>query len=388
MASLGRKLRIGTDCSGMEAPIQALRNLGVKHDHIFSCDIDKSVKKTIDANYPAQIWYDDLTSRDNSVAPKVDLYVAGFPCQPFSCCGLHQGFDDAKGRGTILWDICDYLEEKRPRVFVLENVVGVLRKDTWETVLKKIETVGNGAYMIQWGRMNTKEHGVPQNRSRVYIVGELRRCSKKTFSFKDIRKLEPASIEDFLEPRKTRPSMKTLPPLSQGHAHRNVKKMLQELVKAGSDPLKEPWVIDLDSTEKFCTRKHDCTPCITRRRGGGHWITNRGRRMTKPEMMRLQGMKPENFKLAVSENQWGSQIGNSMSVNILERIFVRLLPSVGLVPEGKRLTDRWEAAAKQSGRKLLEAVEYSTADEGGVKRAAEKRTTRASGRPAKRTRKS
>jgi len=110
--------------------------------------------------------------------------------------------------------------------------------------------------------------------------------------------------------------------------------------------------------------------------------------MTKPEMMRLQGMKPENFKLAVSENQWGSQIGNSMSVNILERIFVRLLPSVGLVPEGKRLTDRWEAAAKQSGRKLLEAVEYSTADEGGVKRVAEKSTTSASGRPAKRTRKS
>merc|ERR1719329_1989484 len=69
-------------------------------------------------------------------------------------------------------------------------------------------------------------------------------------------------------------------------------------------------------------------------------------------MMRLQGMKPENFKVAVTETQWGCQVGNSMSVNVLERILVRLLPAAGLVPTSQKLVDRWEAAAKKAGRAI------------------------------------
>merc|ERR1712129_690817 len=75
----------------------------------------------------------------------------------------------------------------------------------------------------------------------------------------------------------------------------------------------------------------------------GHWITNRGRRMTKPEMLRLQGMitPSEGFKVVVSEAQLGRQIGNAMSCNVLERLFVRLLPAAGLVA-ARHLTDQWE----------------------------------------------
>merc|ERR1719336_3661680 len=85
--------------------------------------------------------------------------------------------------------------------------------------------------------------------------------------------------------------------------------------------------------------------CLTARRNAGHWVTNRGRRMTKSEMMRLQGMPTpaEGFVVNVSEAQLGKQIGNAMSVNVLERIFCRLLPAAGLVP-ASRLHDRWEGA--------------------------------------------
>eukprot|EP00928_Gymnodinium_smaydae_P065132 TRINITY_DN48314_c0_g1_i1.p1 TRINITY_DN48314_c0_g1~~TRINITY_DN48314_c0_g1_i1.p1 ORF type:complete len:389 (+),score=64.17 TRINITY_DN48314_c0_g1_i1:98-1168(+) len=337
----------------MEAPIQALRNLKVAHEHIFSCDIDKHAEKTIRANFPPQIWFPDLTTRDNTAAPKVDLYVAGFPCQPFSACGLRQGFKDKKGRGTILFDICDYLEEQLPRVFILENVGNILRVDggrTFKTIIETLEALGKGSYHVSWEKLNTKEHGVPQNRARLYIVGVQKAFSQKKFDFAALEKLPCPSIELFLDPRKGCPSETDLPPKSQSHAHNNVKRVLKELKAAGHDPLREPFVIDLDSTEKFCTVVRDCSQCITRRRGGGHWVTNRGRRFTKPEMMRLQGMDPSGFKQAVSEAQWGNQIGNSMSVNVLERIFVRLLPQAGLVPKNTQLKDRWEQAQKGTKR--------------------------------------
>merc|ERR1719330_470785 len=57
-------------------------------------------------------------------------------------------------------------------------------------------------------------------------------------------------------------------------------------------------------------------------------------------MMRLQGMNPEGFVQKVSDAQLGKQIGNAMSVNVLERIFVRLLPAAGLYP-ARSLRDRW-----------------------------------------------
>merc|ERR1719360_2115 len=63
------------------------------------------------ANYPPKIFFDDLTKRDNSKAPAADLYVAGFPCQPFSTAGLQQGFSDVRGRGEIFWLECN---EVRP----------------------------------------------------------------------------------------------------------------------------------------------------------------------------------------------------------------------------------------------------------------------------------
>ena len=73
-------LSVGTDCSGMEAPIQALRNLDVVHHQEFACDNDPLVLKTIVANHSPAELYKNVQGRDNSKVPYVDLYVAGFPC--------------------------------------------------------------------------------------------------------------------------------------------------------------------------------------------------------------------------------------------------------------------------------------------------------------------
>ena len=161
-------LSVGTDCSGMEAPIQALRNLTpyFGHQHIFSCDNDIGVKKTINANFDSQHFHDDVMTRDNNSAPYVDLYIAGFPCQPFSSAGKQAGFDDFKGRGIIFWGIRDYINLRRPKVFILENVEGITSLENekyMRFIFKVLRRIGGGLYDIHHEGLNTRDHGVPQN---------------------------------------------------------------------------------------------------------------------------------------------------------------------------------------------------------------------------------
>jgi len=323
----------------------ALRNLGIEVNHLFSCDVNKFVKETIMANFPPKVWYDDLTTRDNSKAKKADLYVAGFPCQPFSSAGLQQGFGDKKGRGTVFFKVREYIEEAQPRVFVLENVSGLVRIQGgkyFKDILESLEELGT--YNIHHCMLNTKEHGVPQNRRRIYFVGIKKTIDRKTFEFPEPVKMP--SIEKFLDRKKGKVDDTMLPPESQTTARANVIKAIKMLQEQGHDPFNEPWIIDCDSSEARMKFMKDCTPCLTCSRGGGHWVTNRGRRMNKTEMMRLQAMTTpaEGFKVAVSEYQLGRQVGNAMSVNILERLFARLLPAARLAEPGS-LVDRWDTEA-------------------------------------------
>ena len=70
-------------------------------------------------------------------------------------------------------------------------------------------------------------------------------------------------------------------------------------------------------------------------------MTTKKDRTSLEDMFRLQGMNPTLFKVRVSEAQLGGQVGNSMSVNVLERIFARALVAANLA-HPTRVIDRWE----------------------------------------------
>lgn len=94
-------LRVGTDCSGIEAPIQALRQLGIEHRHVFSSEIDKYCIQSIKANFDPELLFGDeettgdITKRDIAGVPDIDLYV----CVD-SIVNLFPVLDHEKGSST------------------------------------------------------------------------------------------------------------------------------------------------------------------------------------------------------------------------------------------------------------------------------------------------
>ena len=89
-------IRVATDCSGLDVPVLSLRRLGVKHTHIFSCDNAAAVQKVIKHCLKPTRLYTDIISRRLIDDDKVDLYIAGCPCQPFSAAGKHAGKRDPR----------------------------------------------------------------------------------------------------------------------------------------------------------------------------------------------------------------------------------------------------------------------------------------------------
>ena len=156
---------------GFELGIEAAAHeLGITAECVGYSEIDKHAIRTYEEHY-AHDNYGDATTIDADHLPDFDLLVGGFPCQAFSIAGKRLGFDET--RGTLFFDIARILKAKEPRFFILENVKGLIshnKGQTFRTIVRVLDGLG---YDLQWKVLNSKDHGVPQSRERVFIVGNL-----------------------------------------------------------------------------------------------------------------------------------------------------------------------------------------------------------------------
>jgi len=294
-------LKIGTDCSGIEAPIQALKQLGIPFEHMFSCEVDKYCLLSLRANYDIPIIFDNISTRDIGLVPDIDLYICGFPCQPFSQAGKLKGLSDT--RGTVFNNCLEVIKSKRPKYFVLENVKNILTHDkgnTWNVINTELDKLSELGYNISWKLMNTREYGIPQNRERVYIVGT------KSFGFSWPDKvtdcIDVRDLIDHTDKSKIEWKRKT-----------NINSVSDDAVFVDVDFLH---YTTYPNANKY-------SPCVVAR-GSSLWCVPYHRYATPTELGRLQGFSPD-FKQVVSNSQMKKQYGNSMSVNVLVKIFEKLL---------------------------------------------------------------
>ena len=161
-------VRVGTDCSGAEAPVWALRAMMIPLFHAFSCDWAPHVQKFIKAVCPPQgPIYQDMLKRQESDVPDVDLYVCGFPCTPYSHLRRHRTRLMAEPAAKPFFAVLRLIKAKRPATFVLENVLG-LRK-VMDRIVADLKRVP-GYYVFVFA-VDPKEFGEPISRPRIYILG-------------------------------------------------------------------------------------------------------------------------------------------------------------------------------------------------------------------------
>ena len=318
-------------------------------------EIDKYAIKVYEKQFPGVKNYGDITKINAKELPDFDCLVGGFPCQAFSIAGKRKGFEDT--RGTLFFDLARILRAKQPRLFVFENVKGLLSHDGGRTFKTIIQTIDELGYDCQWQVLNSKNHGVPQNRERVYIVGHLRGTPRpqvfpivgegsttlkentRAIALHNTRRI--ATIAD---------TVNTLSSSFRGHPDGDGRPAILQLnqpthsndrvyASDGISPTlntmqggnRQSKVVD-DTYGTGLREYKDTAPTLRSNRYGLKVSDDvRIRRLTPVECERLQGF-PDNWTAqgtdgAISDTQRYKMCGNAVTTNVVQAVFERIFES-------------------------------------------------------------
>lgn len=141
-------------------------------------EIDKDASDTLKKNRPewnvinddiANISSLDLEEYFQLKKGELDLLSGGAPCQAFSYAGKRLGLEDA--RGTLFYHYAVFLEKLQPKMFLFENVRGLLTHDHGKTYQTMLNIFSQAGYEIDKQVLNAWDYGVPQKRERLITIG-------------------------------------------------------------------------------------------------------------------------------------------------------------------------------------------------------------------------
>jgi len=153
-----------------------------------STDFDPSAIRIFNENFAHKALLRDIRELHASEVPEHDILIGGFPCQSFSVAATNPprlGYKDI--RGQLFFEMVRILSEKKPAVFVAENVKGLLSANgsrAFPLVLEEFKAAG---YFVTWKVLNASHFGVPQKRERVFLVGFRDQGAFEKFKFPELR---------------------------------------------------------------------------------------------------------------------------------------------------------------------------------------------------------
>lgn len=299
---------------GFRIPMQELNGKCV-----FTSEFNYHAQRTYELNF-GEVPFGDITKIDLDVVPEHDVLTAGFPCQPFSISGKMKGFEDT--RGTLIYNVFQIIEKRKPKVVFLENVKHLVHHDggnTLKIIIKDLELLG---YNVSWKVLNASDFGVAQNRERLIIIAH----PEKVFDFTKIDKQPKKVLRDILEKNADFEYLNEPFTLLDAFkvqrsglifvGYRN-KKIRLAGVRPGTENLsrvhKQPNRIY--SVEGV----HPALP--SQESSGRFWIYDQGmvRKLTINECYKIMGF-PENFVKINNTAELYRQIGNSVCIPMIKAI--------------------------------------------------------------------
>ena len=320
---------------GIRLPFQQLGG-----ECVFSSEWDKFAQRTYAANY-GEVPSGDITQIVASDIPDHDILMGGFPCQSFSQAGLKKGFEDT--RGTMFFEIQRILGEKRPKVFLLENVKQLRGHDkgrTLQTILNILtgesdlplddvpmsadarEALGKKLnYWVDYKVLRAADFGIPQNRERIFIVGFDRDYFGENIDFNKIFKWpeptnQPTKVGDILESQEILDTLEDKYTISDKLWAGHLRRKAEHGIKGNGFGY------------SLFNRESSYTNTISARyyKDGSEVLIDQShlgknpRKLTPRECARLQGFPDDFIVDAVSQGQIYKQFGNSVCVKVIQAV--------------------------------------------------------------------
>ena len=294
-------------------------------------EFDREATETLKANRPEwNVIYDDIANIScldleeyfGIKKGELDLLSGGAPCQSFSYAGNRLGLEDA--RGTLFYHYAIFLRKMQPKMFLFENVRGLISHDkgrTYETIKNIFEEEG---YSIKKEVLNAWDYNVPQKRERLIIIG-IRNDLKDKISF------------DFPKPKEYKPVLRDVLidcPESPGTVYGEAKRKIFELVPPGGywrdidpviakDYMKSCW--DMEGGRTGILRRLSLDePSLTVLTSPSQKQTERchpleARPFTVRENARCQTF-PDDWQFVGTVSSQYRQVGNAVPVNLAYEI--------------------------------------------------------------------
>lgn len=277
---------------------------------------------------------------------KIDFLSGGFPCQAFSYAGNQKGFEDA--RGTLFFELARAIKETQPKVFLGENVKGLVSHDngnTFKVISKVIDELGY--YLVPPRVLKAVMYKVPQKRERIFLVGIRKDFSDKvTFHWPSpyhrvmtLRdtfykgELFDCDVPESIGQKYPKRKAEILSKVPQGGDWRDLPEDLQKEYMKGSFYLgggKTGMARRLSLDEPSLTLT--CAPA-QKQTERCHPLETRP--LTVREYARIQTF-PDSWEFAGSESSQYKQIGNAVPVNLAKAMghsLIRLLNDINEIEE-------------------------------------------------------